>query len=340
MNEKNKMAYLAGLIDGDGSLSIGKLKGALNPLYFPLIQFGTSRDVLADFLKETFGGNRIVGKPRPMKSGEMGFPYHQWRCRSAENVKSVLDALIPYLKIKKERAVFLLKFIDKFKFIRGKSLSSDESFEREQYYVRMINYNSHRSEKHDLVEKRPIRSTDDSTFWSYVAGLMDTDGSFSIKRQKPSHLSPRYNPVIQLSMTDCTSLNFFLENCNLGKVYLPRNKACTKKFHFHLGLYSKRECIEFIDRVSPFLIAKKEAAAVLKEFCENFSSTKYGKGGVSEEEGAYREFLHQKLCCLNKHGVYKPTLIDLEARKPGDRAEGESHRERLNERDPKGCAKV
>ena len=48
-------------------------------------------------------------------------------------------------------------------------------------------------------------------------------------------------------------------------------------------------------------------------------------------------------CCIivycGKYGVYKPSLIDLEARE-GDRAEGESHGERLNEMDSKECAKV
>lgn len=46
---------------------------------------------------------------------------------------------------------------------------------------------------------------------------------------------------------------------------------------------------------------------------------------------------------LNKYGVYKPSLIDLEtvaSNVAGDRAEGESHRERLSEKAPIGDAIV
>jgi len=54
----------------------------------------------------------------------------------------------------------------------------------------------------------------------------------------------------------------------------------------------------------------------------------------------FREQCYQEICNLNKYGVYKPSLIDLEAQKMGDRAEGKCRGERLSEKASKEDAIV
>ena len=51
----------------------------------------------------------------------------------------------------------------------------------------------------------------------------------------------------------------------------------------------------------------------------------------TEDQKMLRDNFYNKMKNLNKYGVYKPSLIDLEAQEQGNKAEGESHRERLNE---------
>jgi hypothetical protein len=341
-NEEKKMAYLAGVMDGDGSFSIGKLPAKANPLYFPLLQCNSWRSFIF-LLKEEFGGTLFKSKNHICKDGSLGHALIRWRLRSQNNVLPVLKKLIPHLIIKKERAQFLLEFIEQNRFVRGKILSQSQIEDRERAYLKMIRFNEWRSCFQRVSQNLAKEMCDDDLFWSYVAGLMDTDGSFALKKQVQNKgtdvKNPRYTPVISLSMTDVKAINYIRENCCVGKLYIPKNKSTNAGFHYQFGIYTKKECTEFLKRVIPYLTSKKENAKVLLEFCEKSQNTKFCKAGISKEELNFRDLCYQKIVNLNKYGVLKPSLIDLEARQ-GDRAEGASHGERLSEMAAKADAIV
>ena len=69
MNENEKMAYIAGLIDGDGSFSIQKLKTKANPLYFPVLQCSSGKKFMS-FFKEVLGGNLCLTKRTRERKGQ------------------------------------------------------------------------------------------------------------------------------------------------------------------------------------------------------------------------------------------------------------------------------
>jgi len=310
------MSYIAGIFDGDGSFSIGKLSTKANPIYFPLIQFVNWRKDVVDFLKKHLGGNIITCKPVKKKDGTLGKVIYRWRMRSSRNVQPVLEKLIPFLKIKKDRAELLLEFINRFSFEPGIKQSQERIHDKESYYLRIISLNDWKSFNNTVTSSLSKENTDNEMFWAYVAGLIDTDGSLSIKRQiknKGTHvINPRYVPVISISMTDTRALNFIRQNCNLGKLYIPNNKDCSNGFHYQYGIYSKNEASVFLKNVIPFLIGKLENAKVLLKFCEFSQNTKYCKAGISEKELQLREECYQELIELNKSGVVKSPLIDLE----------------------------
>jgi hypothetical protein len=60
-------------------------------------------------------------------------------------------------------------------------------------------------------------------------------------------------------------------------------------------------------------VVKKEQASVLINYCCNRVNTSYNRAGIPSEELKFREECHQKIKQINKYGVYKPNLIDLEA---------------------------
>lgn len=316
MNRENvNMAYAAGILDGDGSFGIGKLSTKANPLYFPVIQFTNWRRELVDFLQSNFGGTIVTTKGIVKKDGSIGHPIYRWRLRSRENVKPVLERIIPFLKIKQGRANLLLEFINKMPFARGQILSNEILVARERYYLKMINYNDWTNFDNNITTKLAKINSDDEVFWSYIAGLMDTDGSFSVKKQvqnKGTHVvNPRYLPVISVSMADTRAINYIRENCSLGKVYIPKNKSCSMGFHYQFGIYTKNECVKFLNRVIPFLKSKTKNAQILLMFCEKSQNTKYCKAGISEKELAFRDACYQNLVSMNKDGVYKSSLMDL-----------------------------
>jgi len=336
------LSYIAGAMDGDGSFSIGKIKTKANPLYFPLMQLTNWRKSIIDVLVEEFGGTFVKMNPYKKKDGSDGHYIYRWRLRSLSNVKPVLERLIPFLRIKRKRAEFLLDFINNFEFIRGHSLKSSVLEAQEAAQIKMIQFNYWNSANNSLTSKIARKNTEDPVFWAYVAGMIDTDGSFSVKKQqrnKGTHvINPRYLPVISISSMDTRAINYIRQNCFFGNVYTPNNKDASSGFHFQFGIYSKKDCAEFIKRILPYLVGKKENAETLLDFCENSVNTKYCKGGISDEELCFREECYQKLISLNKYGVYKSSLIDLKlsAGNAGDdRAEAgvkAGHRERLSEK--------
>lgn len=314
-SENIKMAYLAGIMDGDGSFSIIKHKTVANPLYYPFLQFVSWKKEVIDFLTSELGGSVTTTAPCIRKDGSQGHLMYRWRLRSHDNVKPVLEKLIPYLKIKFERAMFLLRFIEETPFVRGKRLSNDKLIEKERAYIKMIQSNDWTSLDNTLTTKIAKSINEDEIFWSYLAGMMDTDGSFSVKRQVQNKgtqvKNARYLPVISLSMTDTRAINYIRENFALGKLYIPKNKSCSAGFHYQFGIYTKKECVEFLKRIIPFLKGKKENAEVLLNFCENSVNTLYCREGISPEELKFRNDCYVRLVDLNKYGVSKSSLMDL-----------------------------
>lgn len=327
MNDRKLlMAYLAGVMDGDGSFSLLRLKkGSKNPLYAPMLQCASWRLEFIHLLKETFGGNLVTGKVHIKKNGENGHALTCWKLRSSKNCLEPIEELLPYLKIKYERALILKRFIDNFEFIRGKIIDESIVKERDLFYQSVIDCNSVNG-LNERIGTYHIEVSDEIA-WSYIAGIWDTDGSFSVKKQSINKgtdvKNPRYLPIISLSMTDTRAINFIMSVFSKGKLYIPKNNDTSTKYHFQFGIYTKKECIDFLDKIIPYLRAKKENALTLLEFCRNSKNTSYCKAGIPKEELKFREECYQKLCHLNKYGVYKPSLIDLEARR-GDRAEAKA----------------
>lgn len=311
MEEKELMSYLAGLIDGDGSFTIGKLKSASrSPLYFPLMQFGFQKEDVVNMFLKYFGGS--VFKIDPKKDKRYTQPFFLWRLRSIENVKPVLEKLIQYLVLKRDRAEVLLDFCNNFVFKRGHIVDKDILVEREKAYLKMGQMNDCRNFVGLDKTHRPLQNKSSSEFWAYVAGVVDSDGSFSVKKQKYQY-GQRYSAVISIDMVDPKTIGYIASKTTYGRVEANRVKACTNGICYRLAIGKKEDVIAFLENVIPFLHVKQEQAKTLLEFCKNWKNTGFCKAGVPEEEMAFREECHQKIKQLNKYGVYKPTLIDLEA---------------------------
>ena len=316
-------AYLAGVMDGDGSFGIHKLSSKRSPLYFPILQCSTWRSFI-HILQKTFGGCIVNGKIHICKDGSKGHSLMRWKLRSANNVRPALEKLIPFLRIKKDRAIFLHNFIDENPFVRGEVLSQEILEKREKSYIKMIQYNEWKSCSNSITANSAKIMSENKEFWAYTAGLMDTDGSFALKKQVQNKgtdvKNPRYIPCILIGMTDTRAINYIRENCNVGKLCIPKNRCTNAGYHFQYGIYCKNACIKFLKRVIPYLRSKKEQAEILLNFCENSKNTKICVWGIPEDELDFREKCYQMIKQLNKYGVYKPSLIDLEARQ-GDKGQ-------------------
>jgi len=289
-------SYAAGAIDGDGAIYLVKEGG----LYIPFVQLVKKFGTLISSFKNDFGG--IVGSLKPKKPHHS--PLHYWRLKGSENCKDFLLKISQFLIYKKIRSEVLSEYIEKNPFIRGKTLSPEQIMEREKYHVRLSTLNDEAYRQNISMVAKTYLNSNDEAFWAYVAGIMDTDGSFSVKRQKGQSDTKnlRYIPNIQMSMASLDVINHIRKNCVYGTVCVAKNKSCVRGFHYAWSIGKKQDSVEFIERILPYLKEKKDQASIVLDFCKNSENTKYCKAGISEEELKFRESCYQKIVALNKSG--------------------------------------
>jgi len=98
--DRHELAYLAGIIDGEGCISLGVRK----LIYVtPTIQVTNTDKRLTDWLQSCLGGNVYVGREtRPTRKQ----PY-LWSVAGAK-AREIIKAVRPYLMLKVEQADIIL----------------------------------------------------------------------------------------------------------------------------------------------------------------------------------------------------------------------------------------
>lgn len=142
------LAYAAGIIDGEGCISITKnraiQKGAVASHYHALrIEVSVCDKKVIDFFYENFGGARTA-KARPNHK-----PYYKWAITSAAAEK-FLKTIYPYLVGKIDQADLAFAFRKSFSSSRSRGhrlISTETNNEREEYHRAMMalkqsNYNA------------------------------------------------------------------------------------------------------------------------------------------------------------------------------------------------------
>lgn len=109
MSEKTKFAYLAGILDGEGCLSIGAGRrqkwSVIN--YNSIVSVANTDIRLIKWLHQNFGGNFFDGKQqRPTNK-----KHYIWRLLKRKDIELLLLAVLPYLIVKREQAINLLEFV-------------------------------------------------------------------------------------------------------------------------------------------------------------------------------------------------------------------------------------
>lgn len=303
--EDENMAYIAGLLDGDGSFSMIREKRSHGYSYYPCIQISNVFEGMISFFHETFGGCK---KLKSLQSHGKRVQF-VWNVRGMESCKKVLERVIPYLVLKKKQAKILLD-----------SVKNPLIDEVDDIRLKIQSLNNGCLVSSGSVVKQAYKNTEDRLFWAYFAGILDTEGSFSVRKNKPSHgcINYKYNPIIQLSMASFEAMNFIRKNICLGKICFPKAETTQRGYVYRLSFGKVSDCIEIIERISPYIKFKKVVALELLNFCRNYKPIKYKQQGVTQDELNFRENCHQKIKKLNECGIIKPSLIDSEVRQDNE----------------------
>ena len=113
---KIDLAYTAGIVDGEGCISIAKKKEGKYIRYVLQVMVNSTDEWLPMWLKFAYGGN--VCK-RPLKNNNHN-PVWQWQTVSRQ-AGNFLEIILPYLHLKKPQAEIGLKFQLRRRIGRGKS---------------------------------------------------------------------------------------------------------------------------------------------------------------------------------------------------------------------------
>lgn len=145
MNTKHSdtdLAYLAGIIDGEGTITIARAprndtKHRI-PYHIPHVKVCNTNKELIDWIHAKFGGRN--NNTRQANTKWSTLYYIRWNCGKA---RDLLEAVLPYLRVKKVQATVVLDFIKRMnkRSFTGVMLSEEERDIREQMYLLVTKLN-------------------------------------------------------------------------------------------------------------------------------------------------------------------------------------------------------
>ena len=129
-------AYAAGIIDGEGSISLNKITGKNRRARYAMrVVLGITDPYLPLFFQETFGGNVWITKHQNPKHKDTWF----WSL-SAKRAVPFLTGILPYLRIKLPQAELALRWQAR-KHPRYTQLTDYEMALEEADRILMLSYN-------------------------------------------------------------------------------------------------------------------------------------------------------------------------------------------------------
>ena len=136
MVEEWKIAYFAGIIDGEGSIIIAKQairKGRKNHTYSLRICVVNSNKILLEWLRSNFGGSI-----HPLINKKTGKTYYQWIVGQGDTY-NLLQKIDPYTVIKKDQVDLAIEFYKKTQHLvnTGKIIPIWLDNKREDFFQRM-----------------------------------------------------------------------------------------------------------------------------------------------------------------------------------------------------------
>lgn len=131
-------AYLAALIDGEGSIGIGKVqeKRMRIPKYSLRVTIDNQYLPVLDEMKDLYGG--FIHEKKRVEGWARGFRL----IISCNEAMELLKCTVPYLRIKREQAELAIRFQEGMgRSIRGRRVLPKEAHRREYLYQEMKKLN-------------------------------------------------------------------------------------------------------------------------------------------------------------------------------------------------------
>lgn len=244
MTKTSKLAFLAGLVDGDGSISISIInRKDWNGLSFqPYVAIGVTNRKLCKWVQKHFGGN-LYGYDQADGHQKM---YH-WKLYGKQALKDLILQLLPYLLIKKEAAQTVLEYME-----LGVEPNQQARLAIAEK-IKVVNSNNHKTTDTRKLLKRESMA--------YLAGIVDTEGAIGIRDNQ----GEAFGAYVMINSTN-ESLIKWIASLFEGKVSKHEYLVTTCRDNNLWALYGKQNIESFILAILPYLVIKKEVANIVLQF--------------------------------------------------------------------------
>lgn len=296
-------AYTAGYVDGDGCFYIGTYRTKKCTIYEASIQILSVKKPVLEFFQSFFGG--FIRQKAKRINQKIPFVW---------SIKG-FDAACVAINIKQyliDKSYSCTCFID---YVANIKKSNYQKVSDEDIYFRNKQIENIRRDRHmsNFVTKELIESIKGSektvkpinTDFIYLAGLIDAEGCFRIKKWKPKN-KPNHVYAINLEIgnTKFPIIPWLVERFGGSVTFVP---AKTRKKASALWSLSAKSLFEILSKLHPYLRTKKPICEKLIEF----QSTIIPNGGDRHSELfhslfsktlARRESIVNEIHALNSKG--------------------------------------
>ncbi len=165
----------------------------------------------------------------------------------------------------------------------------------------------------------------DRCFLSYLAGLIDGEGTVTITRESRYKTSNKeehrdywyYRPVISIGMTDALNLaiikNYFKNRIKIKtSFWFVKKWTSQRRDYYRWEITTQTEAYEFLKLIQPFLINKYEQAKILTSFLVFMRKWK-ARNKIMMDIGFQRQakYFHQKIISKHKEQLKGVNSVEL-----------------------------
>lgn len=260
----NIFPYAAGYIDGDGCIYIGKTTQKQKDIivYEFCIQVTSVKKSVLDIFKSIFGGS--VGK-KPAREN-----YKQAFCWTVKNKDAIAFAnkILPYLVEKTNQCNIFIEYTNLITF-NGFRTVDQLIINKRNELIDLMREDKHMNnlitkEVIDTLKEKKNTITPSESDYAYLAGLIDSEGCFRIKKwkpiNKPNHV---YAIVVEIGNTKISIMPWLIERFGGSAIYMAAKKNTRASAKWTL---SAAALYEILPKIRQFLTIKQEVCDLLIEF--------------------------------------------------------------------------
>ena len=306
------IAYTAGYLDGDGCFYVGKSiqKPKMITIYEYSIQIVSVKKPVLDIFMSNFGGFVRI---KPEK--ERHRPAYCWTIKGPPAVNAA-SKVLPFLIDKRNQANIFIQYsstivANNFKTVNDFIINQRNSFIQQCREDKHMNNLITRKDI-DSLKGRAKTVTPSEIDYPYLAGLIDSEGCFRIKKWQPKNKPNEvYAITVEIGNTKLPILPWLIERFGGSVVFISAkaNKKASATWSI-----SAAALYEILPKIRPFLTSKQEVCDKLIEF----QKTILPNGGdrhselfraLFEKRREIREKIVKEVHEFNLKGLNKPSSL-------------------------------